>query len=505
MNTRPTINLGLCYAYPYESRYAVLRRCLATNPGLSLSTIERFLRETRPEEHSTLERLLLLHTQSEPTLAPPLSGLLGTKTYERQCPRCAEELYHSPIYALPWLSHCPIHHCALSTTCPRCQQPWPAPQSLSTRDCPTCGRPSRRALVRQNAHLDLRPIADLYRFLTQGPSRLVMGTSGGPWQTGLTDSCWVPMSLASSLYPASQALCNPILSDTQLDRLHVIRLPVRRKTARLLPVIDSQKAPVRVRGRDPLCLDLARSSPQRLLGDFRVMLRILAWTARQGHRHPVRITSYRYRQTYQFVDAPDFCPYCLALSLWFLHTARQRYGLAYAPRSAEYPFFEHGDFRGFYDFAEPRLYVEIGAPYRLDGRFNGWFYRKSLEISYAELIHASFDWLRRVQHYRRGGRPRHYRSRPRPLYLDRAHLYSAVITNGDLAFYYETEHPLEHYRPDDLNHPSDECEVSHRHDLDGVDPDLRLLDALEPEAFTYERFLELHNHLRAYLRGAFDP
>lgn len=104
MNTR-TINVGRLFARPRESAYAILRRILSVNPGVSYLDIDGFLRTALPKLHSPFDRLFaLVGNEQHTTLAN--GNKLYRASYKRQCPICASELYHTDIYALEWLTRC---------------------------------------------------------------------------------------------------------------------------------------------------------------------------------------------------------------------------------------------------------------------------------------------------------------------------------------------------------------------------------------------------------------
>lgn len=44
----------------------------------------------------------------------------GTKSSMRQCPRCAELCYHSVLFNIDSISHCPLHKCELTSACVGC-------------------------------------------------------------------------------------------------------------------------------------------------------------------------------------------------------------------------------------------------------------------------------------------------------------------------------------------------------------------------------------------------
>lgn len=60
----------------------------------------------------------------------------------RYCPICIQSGYHTPLFQMLWLRRCPIHHIALSHTCPKCQAAIPLTltnQDLTTQYGCRCG------------------------------------------------------------------------------------------------------------------------------------------------------------------------------------------------------------------------------------------------------------------------------------------------------------------------------------------------------------------------------
>lgn len=93
---------------PGESKYNHVRRLLIVNQGLKDFSLDI----EGPERHFYIFR---------------------------QCPECSKELFHSSLFEVPWLKHCPIHHCPLLERCPDCQRPWLGLALKIARKCKTCG------------------------------------------------------------------------------------------------------------------------------------------------------------------------------------------------------------------------------------------------------------------------------------------------------------------------------------------------------------------------------
>lgn len=137
------LNLGLAFSQPYESDYAILRRCIVANPGVPYSLIETNLRKIFSKNNMSglIDRLCSLQSTGlkKESRTVFLESVIKRRTYERQCPECSRQLYHSDLYILPWMKLCPIHHCNLVTECPECFLPWPNEKEMAKRSCNTCG------------------------------------------------------------------------------------------------------------------------------------------------------------------------------------------------------------------------------------------------------------------------------------------------------------------------------------------------------------------------------
>ena len=133
------LNMGHYFSRPYESDYSIVRRFLVVNPKISLNEARYVLLTQNPEHRYLVD---CLRAQRLPVKEDVYDiNFHKIKTYLRQCPECAKALYHSDVYALPWLTKCPIHDCELTEECPICHMPWPSIKEIEHRDCAVCGRP----------------------------------------------------------------------------------------------------------------------------------------------------------------------------------------------------------------------------------------------------------------------------------------------------------------------------------------------------------------------------
>ena len=488
----PPINVGSRYAKPYESHYAMIRRCLATNPGRSLATVDAQLRSLVPELGSLKDRLSYI--QNMPTgewaTVYPLD-----RSYSRQCPVCARHLYHTDLFKLPWLSHCPIHHCALTEICPTCQRPWPSLQDLSDRNCPTCGRPSFSALPLDGGTFDLRPLEALLSFIAKDEPRMSIEPAGyaiddDTWSEYVPSGplWWRKIGLYSELYPSVQAHRKPMFSQDQLDALHIVRTPVRCMSVKLK------------RSKPHLAFSRAQLRSRR--NQFEVLKRILAWLCQHGHEHPVWVSTDHYRYVMNFqttgTGLPDCCPYCLALSVWFFGLANKTYYKQYALFLDGRDYLLNGCVPDILYSCFPRLKIWGGRTYCVDTGFSDWLYRRGLELSFVELLESSFEFARRWGYVNRHGTLRGFEDAEPEWGWWIEYWYSLARVDEQLEFFYVNEHPLEHYEPTPLPCLIDQCEAFHDyyvlHDCN-LSPDRRY--ALNPKRFTYHNFMKMYEKFEA--------
>jgi len=496
------LNLGNRFAQPYESQYAMLRRCLIANPGIPLSIIEANLRNLVPGYSSTMDHLRSLQLSS---------GLVQTdnklyEAYRRQCPVRAQHLYHTNIYDLPWISLCPIHHCAFTTICPTCEQPWPDKKALATRDCPNCGRLSFSQLIEfalpSMQNVDYRPIADIYEFINHDSDddlRLVNYERNGNVNI-FSEVWWNMLSIYSPLFPSCQAHRHPTFSTAKLKPLHIRLRPMHHKSTPMLPFDKQNSEPINP-SPDTCCLDINKTTQRLLKPDFKVMQYIVSWISRQTPcRHQIHIADYRHLVTKDFFDRPDPCPYCLALSLWFFDTASKKYSQFYVDSINIYPFCWEAGFNNFYNISEPYLTHDFRDRFILNKNFTIWFYRRGLEISFVDILRFTFDLLRRIQGYRRNDQPSNFNSfyhYPRD-FLDRQ--CSTSVIDSRFFFYYENEHPLESYVPPKFSKLDTQCRNYYRYLSECHDKVARFDYAIPTSEFTYDTFLSLHQEFRMLLK-----
>ncbi|TNE95042.1 MAG: hypothetical protein EP324_00800 [Gammaproteobacteria bacterium] len=448
------LNLGLHFARPYESDYALLRRCLIANPGMPLSAIEEQLRQQLPTLTTTYQRLRALQQAALP--GHPYQALDIKETYRHQCPQCAEQLYHCDLYALPWLSHCPIHHCELTEHCPRCQRPWPDKGrfTLRNRSCPVCGIPSViEGLPRSLSDKDcdgFDTIKAIYELIALDPGGddFVISTPGDPWEE---KAWWTIATPDSPRYPLLKAQLDLKQYRPLLKTLGIPLCRLRRHTTRLRSEPPAEKldhgfyVPPTARP-DPL---LRQSAIDQ------TMARIVSWIADQGHTGELHILSYRYLYTGNLMREPPPCPYCMALSLWFFQVNSELYDDRVMDLLHHYPFLNELRLTQHFTGVDPDVVTFDAAHplksliYRTDDKFMWWFMQRGLELAFVQMLFYAFALVMQFDLSREppscpmelvGPLPRTWEDQ----------WYLAYILNGRLYFYYENEHPLEHLEPPKL-------------------------------------------------------
>jgi hypothetical protein len=221
----------------------------------------------------------------------------------------------------------------------------------------------------------------------------------------------------------------------ELDALHVVRTPIESRCTRLVPWPKDAIEPVLVRPS-------MQGWPRQ---DFTVMRRIVTWIARQQPKHLLHVSSYSSPSIIHSAHKP--CPYCLALSIWFFHTAQ-----------SYYPTLARGYVESFTTTPVPLVLWEsfepcvlLGSDWFVPGRrFASWFRQRGLELLFLSILEFVFDWYARWASYLATGdfRAAFAGVSGATDFADR--LCSASVADHGLTFYYAREHPLQAYRPPTL-------------------------------------------------------
>lgn len=449
MNKR-IINIGYLFARPHESAYAIVRRILSVNPGLTYSDIDDILRASQPNQRSPYTRLSALTEQNHDVTSKYWLEL-SRASYKRQCPICASELYHTDIYALDWLARCPIHNKAFISRCSECGKPWPALRDIDKRDCPSCGRVSleylRNTVLPAASSLSYQSIEKLYSLVDHGmgDDELIIRDPDGAF---LEWPNWLEIAQPTSKYYAALMTKNHSTfshDDLVSSGIHIHEVKTQSTRIRAerhnFDVTQDQIYRTPKLKQAP---SVWRKSIRRMLdSDFAVMQSLVAWSeAHSIPPHNISIDSYRHLGNDHFTDGPRPCVFCLALSVWFFHVMARHYAEYVADDINNYPFLADNMFKRPLSGFEPEIIVG-GKRYRPDESFTKWFYQRGLLLSFIEIMdHACAtritsdarigdDWKLEVQST-----------------LDRSYLEKIClgrVSKGHLDFHYLNDNILEHY------------------------------------------------------------
>ncbi len=439
------INIGHQFAQPYESCYAMLRRCLIVNPGIPLSIIDTYLRTRHPKLKSLDNRLL--HLQLKQDWVMQDNRVL--ETYQRQCPLCAESMYHTDGFLYPWLTQCPIHRQPFTESCPECNLPWPSPKKLAQSKCQICGRLSmntlRERVIPKLKKMRYDIIGKLYQFskyqyrghrLLDGPPGELKNLAGHWWQESLVDN---------NLFGICQSKTYLQQDEQLLTKLSIQPERVYRRTTPLIPLADVdmafQTTPQPVNQHRMALSALPR---RKLVAQRQVMRYLAAWIMRRTQpTHQVHITNYRHLSLTHFIDGPDPCPYCMALSLWFFHVSAKHCGVQYSKHINNYPFLWEIGCDSFLNIDELLLAFDEKHLFCTSNIFSSWFYRRGLEILYIDLLRSVFNLFEWIERARKSGQRYFYRPPLPPMRTFEAQFCFSTVRDNTFSFYYQHEHPLE--------------------------------------------------------------
>ncbi|MCW9012300.1 MAG: hypothetical protein OQL06_00840 [Gammaproteobacteria bacterium] len=449
------VNTGQIFAQPYESEYAIIRRCLVANPGIPFTAIGSSLRMMDSKTELIADRLQNL----QPSL-PRTQPFKGLKfTYRRQCPKCAALLYHTDLYIFEWLTHCPIHHIALTKVCPCCHLPWPDRGAIAKRDCPTCGRLSFKQLcnfvIPGIQSMDYTPIERIYSFIRHQKNtqniRLDCFNPRTPFYDYVSP-WWRFIKVDSLLFPGGQLPHCKGYIGAELDALHIKYRPMQYKSSPLYACKKSHIDDIRRWQIDT----------NNLTCIYQAMKIIIHWIVRHTPgNHVLHISEYFYLDLQYAINKTNFCPYCTALSLWFFDVLGPYLDPYFRERRLLHKFLLESGFGEFYRKDEPYLIVDDKNYYVMNKAFSTWFYQRGLIISYMDIQQYIFQLdseIRRSLSKGTGSSNINYRIN-RELFTDQ--FCSFDIVNGRFKFYYANEQPLNDYIPIKIPNLGARCKAYH--------------------------------------------
>jgi len=371
----------------HESLYSLVRRFLIANPTQKLGTLEELLRR-RLTDGPFEKRLLDLEQGVNPSDIPVAHW--RKQGPGQHCPECAESLYHCDFYEFPWLTHCPVHHCLLVKYCPKCKKRWPDINELSERSCPCCGRVKLNdwGARKRLALAELQPMNLLASFISAPIEEDFCELKGDFREIAYVyapECMWRPIGMDSPLYPALQHERHPEISLQQLRELHVKIPDVFIKKSSLSPLQESLVPLDTVKDYSKKGSKLSVTG-RILKYDFEAMRCILYWIQKHApSRHISCIRSYRDLDTHFFLNHPPPCHFCMALSLWFYEVGTKKYPRRYTNEHEHYPVFtEQGLDRPLQ--VAPSAVKTKGGCYEISQSFNGWLYRRGLEVLFSHFL-----------------------------------------------------------------------------------------------------------------------
>lgn len=155
------INQGILYQRKYESDNNARRRFLLANSNLKVRDIKTLAGGSLSRKAFSE---LVTTTQSE-SYWKSNDWLYETAWSEygrndrqegldiKQCPLCAEEVFHSHLYSFYWMQKCPIHHVELTFRCTECGRPWPVYNLFIRNPCATCGTERSNSVERRRKQI----------------------------------------------------------------------------------------------------------------------------------------------------------------------------------------------------------------------------------------------------------------------------------------------------------------------------------------------------------------
>lgn len=371
------MNEGLLWAKPLESSYGYARRLMAANPGLSL----RELRQALPDL--------------------PFIG--------SQCPLCADHLFHTAVYRLPSLTHCPIHHCELGSSCPKCHLSWGRPFRSRSPVCDKCGvLPKALWGKTQMKRRHLRKL----RWLTRWVDRCEMQKTNytyvslcdihsrvGTRAVGEHQSFFEPNS-RDKYYLAFECQRAGGINQDRLNRMHIMTYdrPLKSRTSNLRPwpEIKEEHATRRQNRESKEHIHRRELREAEMVSLITLALRrILRWQRHTtGMEHRLTWSELQNVRPEAIREGEPPCDLCMAFSFWCcLINQKFTEKPAHFDTRAAHELFRFANYRQVPNvpagvFIEDREF----ATWRPSVNFERWLFLRALENAFAEFI-ALAKWL----------------------------------------------------------------------------------------------------------------
>lgn len=393
---RVIYNSGLAFAHPLESSHARALRWVLANPCVRLPVLK--------QEFESSEALGL-ESDPERFLPTEISCRIP-----RQCPSCAGRLFHPLIYQLPALQRCPIHREALTIYCPACKRRWRRPHLKKTGECAQCCESNRvhggqtqlpakayrrlgwlsrwvwRTVTLRNAN----PRLTLHNIRTHTGW---LGNSEGPrFQAPSLDHPW---------YLAFEAAKNHGRDNARLQALQVVTVEARYRQ-RFTPLEIWKPQPEE---RDYFLPHAKHQMPGTISMDSRVLVtlalrRLLRWhNGTIGQRHAMAWRDYSSIRPEDYSSSDALCVVCLAFSLWCQAVTMKHFNPMRVSTTGNNEVCRITRYEQFPVTAEG-VYVRHGdtALHRPSREFERWFYLRSTDYLFLELIHLATWFRQRLIH-----------------------------------------------------------------------------------------------------------
>ena len=452
------VNKGLGYAQPYESDYAILRRCLVANPGIPISALKPNLREHFQVDVYDYARNIE-HDIKEP--------YYYQGSIHFQCPECAKVLYHTDIYTLPWLLKCPIHHIKLTKVCPTCRHRWPNINELGKRDCPTCGVTPLKTICSQVLQgiksMDYQSIEKIYTLIHGHGTRTekIHGVYAYKYQFDLNSNWCRQVHCTDAQFASFRKHEVSGYTENRLDSLHIQHSHVQKKYSKIIK-------------REILDTGMGNyfPNPDLYLRWFYIYMKeIIRWINHHAPQsHTVHLTDYRQLDLYKIIRGKKhLCPYCSAFSLWFYYNITQLHNNKYPGwmrgcfKFPSFDFMDESHFLGFHDLGEPNFLSDNGSQFQLQKSFNKWFYHRGLTISFLDILRHLFLLIEKINIS--------LSKKGCFVYLDHKIPYAGItdeqlvscgINDGKFVFLYMINDPLNEYEPPKTTGISRICKTYHK-------------------------------------------
>lgn len=450
------------------------------------------------------------------------SGYIPVKRdHERQCPTCAEQLYHTQVYAAPWLLCCPIHKQEFTDTCPACGNAWPAKDEIHRRKCHVCGPVSIDVL-----HSEIYPVIrsesyqsviDLYEYIGSYSSDRYYNFINIEEQEDNKLNSWCsPITFGSEYWPALHRHKNHNIPETLTTPGIVKWKQVRLKKSLIVKSTydwDATEQEKHIKRRQNLeNQQMAHPGNDFIL--YRAMRRIIEWIKIHTVKsHRVHIHNYSGMDYQNLDDAPDVCPYCLAISMWFMQSAGHIYDELMTKRITNFRFCKDMGYyercaarrpnswtTGLGEYAYFRHSSSLNSivQFNTERSFSDWYYEHGLKV----VFNKYFRFCVELFDSQAGHKGQEYDL------VFPANTYDLnsddddqkcfhEIRNGELYFYYTDEEPLDRLAPIKIPRLHNTCRQFDRY----ISERLNLYEPFDhcvTDSFEYGDFITLFSRFREF-------